>query len=329
VGDVLKQGRYEPSRSYHFPSLERRRNAKIDIYRHVGSCIIGVDPDAKSLHEVSVSNNDPSAPAMKLKVNVQSSVVDVAKQRETRTKAVKSQAKDYLTKYNIEEKLSEAVKALLKDQPADPMDFLCRHLMASPLGGASQVSSPQAAARNEKPAMRNVQIGAPVGKPNGQLAMKPFDGYYKSNILPNISGTCLNSIYSLFPGAAKRLKPGVSAPAAPDKGALDGLRNQAREVLVKASANGGLAAALKDVRREEPAKESFTYKPSVGTWLAKPTRPKKVQVFSKMPSVGTWLMLPSKMEPEPNRQGHLMPNNLLMGPEAYSLGMPFNTMRVI
>merc|ERR1719456_948117 len=54
---------------------------------------------------------------------------------------IKSQAKDYLAKNNIEEKLSMAVKALLKEQPENPTDFLCRYL-----SGGSVPSSPAAGA---------------------------------------------------------------------------------------------------------------------------------------------------------------------------------------
>ncbi|CAE7911913.1 unnamed protein product, partial [Symbiodinium necroappetens] len=71
VGDVLKQGRYEPHRCYHFPQLERRRNAKVDIYQHVGTCIVAVDPDTKSSHEVAVTSMDPSLPGSRIRVNVE------------------------------------------------------------------------------------------------------------------------------------------------------------------------------------------------------------------------------------------------------------------
>merc|ERR1719231_259165 len=81
VGDVLKQGRYEPQRCYHFPEVDRRRNAKIDLYQHVGSCVVAVDPDTKSNHEVSVTATDPSFPATKLKVSVQSKSEEAGKQQ--------------------------------------------------------------------------------------------------------------------------------------------------------------------------------------------------------------------------------------------------------
>lgn len=128
IGDVLKQRRYEPQHCYNFPAVDRRRNAKIDIYRHVGSCCFAVDPDEMTEREVKVAGSDPSAPDMKLKVNVQGNAVTSPKSREVRTKASQDKALDYLTKHNIQEALADAVKALLKTQPSDPMTFICNFL---------------------------------------------------------------------------------------------------------------------------------------------------------------------------------------------------------
>lgn len=285
IGEVLKQGRYEPSRCYNFPSIDRRKNAKIDIYRHVGSCTIAVEPDASSTHEVKVSQNDPAAPQLKLKIDVASKAVDQVKQRAERTKIVKNQAQDYLNKHSIEEKLSEAVKALLKEQPADPTAFLQRHL------GEASTQIPT----------KTVKIGAPPGKPTGSILAKPFQGYYSANCLPNVAPGHFTSIYAKFPAAAARLTPKVPAPnqGSKQEEELVALRNKAREVLVQASENGGLVAALQDVRTDGPkpgasreqqlSLANFSKTPSVGTWLA-PRPPKVVDGrFLKKPSVGTWL----------------------------------------
>eukprot|EP00930_Biecheleria_cincta_P010082 TRINITY_DN111_c0_g1_i2.p1 TRINITY_DN111_c0_g1~~TRINITY_DN111_c0_g1_i2.p1 ORF type:complete len:811 (+),score=221.01 TRINITY_DN111_c0_g1_i2:95-2527(+) len=129
VGEVLKQGRYEPQRSYNFPQLQQRRNAKIDVYQHIGSCVVSVDPDTKSIHEVKVVSSKPEYPGTTLKVSVQSRSDENSKQqREDRKKALKNHSKDYLAKHSIEERLAEAVKALLKEQPEDATHFLCKSL---------------------------------------------------------------------------------------------------------------------------------------------------------------------------------------------------------
>lgn len=84
VGDVLKQGRYEPQRCFNFPQLDRRRNAKVDIYQHVGTCMVAVDPDTKATHEVAVTSLDPETPASRIKIHVQAMSEENKQQREPR-----------------------------------------------------------------------------------------------------------------------------------------------------------------------------------------------------------------------------------------------------
>lgn len=236
VGDVLKQGRYEPQRCYHFPSMERRRNAKIDVYRHVGSCIIAVDPDATSSHEVNVASTDPTVPEMRLKVNVQSSTADAGKQREARTKAVKNQAKDYLTKFSIEEKLSDAVKALLKEQPADPTEFLCRFLQ----GGGSAATSPVAG--GIKQATRPLDSSPSPTKEVDELRLQA------RSVLVKASRTG---------GLADTLK---------DVGKKEPSSGSKSEFKLRPSVGTWLAKPCGP--KKVPV---FSKLPSVGTWLARPT----------------------------------------------------------
>jgi len=125
IGEILKQGRYDPSRCYNFPQVEKRRNAKIDIYQHIGSCSVPVDPDSDFLQEINVQSLHSSFPGTTLKVSVQHGTNH---QRDEKAKVLKRQAKDYLSQFSIEERLASAVKALLEAQAEDPIVFLCRHL---------------------------------------------------------------------------------------------------------------------------------------------------------------------------------------------------------
>lgn len=161
IGETLKQGRYEPQRCYHFPQVDRRRNAKIDVYQHVGSCTVAVEPDAKSNHDVAVTSTNPSWPGLRLNVSVQSKAdADTEKkQREQRVKTLKNQANDYLARHNIEERLSEAVKSLLKEQPADPTEFLCRMLRSDSLA-PEQLASPQQKSAQKPPPQPVQQVSA-------------------------------------------------------------------------------------------------------------------------------------------------------------------------
>jgi len=159
VGDVLKQGKYEPQRCYHFPQVDRRRNAKIDVYQHIGSCVVAVDPETKSLHEVNVTSADSSLPPMRLKVSVQCRTDESSKQqREERTKVLKNQAKDYLNKHSIEERLSEAVKALLKEQPDDPTEFICRQFRSSVYAPTSPAAAGVSSSAASKPSAPAAQV---------------------------------------------------------------------------------------------------------------------------------------------------------------------------
>jgi len=189
VGDVLKQGRYEPQRCYNFTQPERRKNAKIDIYQHIGTAVVAVDPDAKSQHEVKVSANEPAANGMRLQVHVQSKAPGAVTKppREERVVAMKSKAKEYLTSHRIEERLSEVVKALLKEQPPDPTEFLCRKL---------REDNPE----DLKPAATN------MGSVQKQMPVLPFAGYYQRYMKKCVMPA---SAYSAFPAK------GSGRPAAP------------------------------------------------------------------------------------------------------------------
>jgi len=318
VGDVLKQGRYEPQRCYHFPALDRRRNAKIDVFRHVGSCVVSVDPDqAKTSSDVRVASSDPTVAEMMLKVNMQAAVTETPKQKEAKSKAAKSQAKDYLAKHQIEEKLSEAVKSLLKEQPSDPITFLCRSLSNSPDQTSVEMPSVPSAA---KPALANT-------------SSIPFKGYYNSNIGPSVGLSYMRTLHAKFDCSS----PVVEAGSRPDKQeqqpmnmSVDALRTQARNVLFKASNDGSLDATLADVRvasETQDAAVTFHTKPSVGTWLAKPGRrivaaPSSKQSFMQRPSVGTWCVprLRERNTPQtPNR--YMLPTTVSIGTGFHQFGL--------
>mmetsp|Transcript_79889 Transcript_79889/g.222499 ORF Transcript_79889/g.222499 Transcript_79889/m.222499 type:complete len:370 (+) Transcript_79889:65-1174(+) len=245
VGDVLKQGRYEPQRCYHFPKIERRRNAKIDLYQHVGSCMVAVDPESRSTHEVAVtaSGFEGASPSViKLWVNVQAKGEEMMKQREARTKAVKEQAKDYLSKHGVEEQLSEAVKALLKEQPDNPMEFICRQLLG---GGAEKLiaSTPRSKEMDPKdevvaPKAKDVQTAAAGPKKEPAVATRP--------VATKDTVTSKDTEAAKEPKAAKETTAAKETVAATGR-LLTDVRQQACNVLMNASNNGLLESVLGDV----------------------------------------------------------------------------------
>lgn len=190
VGEVLKQGRYDPTCCYRFPALERQRNAKIDLYQHLGTCSAIVDPESRANNEVKVAGADPGFGELRLKVMTRP---EASKPEERKTE-VKKQAKDYLGRHRVEERLCNAVKALLAAQPEDPTEFLVAHL---------RESCPKAVATK-------ATYATPFPAP-----MQPFERYYRTHVLRETPLPVLQKTYSKFPPAAPRLQPTPAATPAP------------------------------------------------------------------------------------------------------------------
>lgn len=132
VGDVLKQRKFEPaSCCYSFPALDRRRGAKIDVYRLVGTCSTMVEPESSTNAEVTVKSTESGVPDLRLRFRSharEAGLKDAKEQRQEQAKGAKDVAMTYLAEHKVEERLAEAIRALLKQQPADPVEFICNHL---------------------------------------------------------------------------------------------------------------------------------------------------------------------------------------------------------
>lgn len=246
VGDVLKQGRYEPQRCYHFPRVDRQRNAKIDVYQHIGSCVVAIDPDTKAQHEVSVSSADPSVPSTKLLVNVQTRNDDSSskQQRDERTKALKNQAREYLSKHSIEERLSEAVKALLKEQPDDPTEFLCNHLGGTPPSKAGQAGKVDASAKNAE------------AKTAGKRDINATRAKEPETVSDGSTEAIRTKASQLLTDAANSgaLEKALHEELGRDSKAA--VRVKAADLLTKAAENGDLERALNEVMRPSAEQSS-------------------------------------------------------------------------
>eukprot|EP00420_Gonyaulax_spinifera_P038645 CAMPEP_0197878022 /NCGR_PEP_ID=MMETSP1439-20131203/6518_1 /TAXON_ID=66791 /ORGANISM="Gonyaulax spinifera, Strain CCMP409" /LENGTH=536 /DNA_ID=CAMNT_0043497399 /DNA_START=87 /DNA_END=1697 /DNA_ORIENTATION=- len=204
IGDVLKQRRYDPKGCYQFPLPEHRRNAKIDLYQHVGTCSVSVGPEGKA-HEVSINSLEPSAPDMRLKVNTTTKATALA-DRESKMTNVKREAMDYLAQFQIQERLGEAVKMLLQKRPEDPIDFICDFLK----GNASATSKPAAAAA----ATSSKSVPTKSAGPPPVKSVLPLKPYYLANLGPAAQADCWQKLHSKFP-PAKRAGPQKVYAAAP------------------------------------------------------------------------------------------------------------------
>lgn len=137
LGDVLKQGRYKPDRPYRFPpdngpAPQKPRIGRIDLFKQIGSCRIEASAGE---HEVWVESSDPSDKGqmmkLKLRVAVGKQGEPVVKSTEVKEKAEQARdARVYLKDSNIEEMLSDAVKAVLRERPDNARQFVVDHLLA-------------------------------------------------------------------------------------------------------------------------------------------------------------------------------------------------------
>jgi hypothetical protein len=328
VGEVLKQGRYEPNRAYNFPAGDRHRNAKIDIYRHVGACVVAVDPDTKADHEVTVSCSDPSLSAIKLNVNVQSVAAQVQKQRrEEKAKNVKNQAEGYLARYSIEERLSAAVKALLKEQPANPTDFLCKFLAAAEgetpyINRTKNGSSKKATIGKAESACTNVVSSSPpavASQPTAPTAMNAgkFAEYYKAQVLPNVAADCYDALYAKFP-----------APKNMYKMCYQSLQNGQAQGQTSSAAMAPTASAA------APAAETQTYAEATALSAGKFAENALDANFPGPKTTDTTRntslqdINSANSENAPEKKPCIMASNMLVGPQFYSLNLPNRLMLI-
>lgn len=159
LGDVLKQGRYEPTRTYQFAQADKRRHAKIDLFKHVGSSVVLVSPDAgANVSEVCIQSGDPLVENLRLKVDVKPHSGAKNKVAEPVKHAVRSNAQTYLSKHGIEEKISSCVKLLLQQQPDNPIEFICCQLRGTPY--------PPPPVTVATPVEEHLQASCPTAVPN-------------------------------------------------------------------------------------------------------------------------------------------------------------------
>ncbi|OLP84622.1 hypothetical protein AK812_SmicGene34491 [Symbiodinium microadriaticum] len=224
VGEVLKQGRYEPQRAYTFPAIDRRRDVRVDVYQHVGSCILSAEPDSASIHDVFATSTHPDFPAMKFKVSMSTRSEEVQKSKTDRAAKMKGRAKEYLGKHRIEEKLSEAVKALLKEQPADAVDFVCKYLAGTKKDSEKEKQLPPLASGSTKAAGTRPLQKEKEPEKVGEESFVTIDG-----------------------------TPGPPAPSEaedPRNSDLPAVRSQVCQLLVEAAENGQLESALRDAKTD-------------------------------------------------------------------------------
>jgi len=245
VGDVFKQGKYEPQRAYNFPSIDRRRDVRIDVYQHVGTCLLAAEPDSSSVHDTFATSTHPDFPAMKFKVNVTTKQEEVQKSKTDRAAKMKGKAKEYLGKHRIEESLSEAVKALLKEQPTDPLEFICKYL------GGKKDSKPLAPVTSSKAGSKPMKAKQDHSESlGGQESYVELEGSTEADLRNDLQDVRTEMRDFLVRAASNGELEGFKK----DNAAKDAkLRIKAGNALMASAENGDLEKILQDL---QPAKKN-------------------------------------------------------------------------
>ncbi|CAE7817106.1 ODA11 [Symbiodinium microadriaticum] len=153
VGEQQKFSKANCSRTYKFPSSADRRYGKLELYRRVGVSSVSLDGESfQGAHEMAIQVEE-KARQVKYRLCLGGSASlpsptneaakaqpDPAKQTSTKeTKVV--QAREYLQQHQLEQRLSEAMQAVLRERPEDPAAFIAQKLQ-SKAGVLKKVEEP-------------------------------------------------------------------------------------------------------------------------------------------------------------------------------------------
>lgn len=137
VGEAQKFMKANADRSYKFPAsaVAERKYAKLEMYRRVGVCSLGIEPERmQGTHEIAVPIDEgvKDVKEVRYKVNV-NSVGGAPRVPETPSadKGLDGRvasAKAYLDQHQLEQRLAEAMMAVLRERPEDPGKFIAEKL---------------------------------------------------------------------------------------------------------------------------------------------------------------------------------------------------------
>lgn len=138
VGEQQKFAKANNSgRTFKFSTPEDKRVGKLEIYRRVGVAAISLDHEKfQEAHELAVAIDDERVAGKEVKYrfclgghgSIPTSPKAEGAEPAKQVSAKVSVAKDYLQKHQLEQRLSEAMQAVLREQPDDPGTFLAQRL---------------------------------------------------------------------------------------------------------------------------------------------------------------------------------------------------------
>eukprot|EP00747_Dinoflagellata_sp_TGD_P185730 gnl/TRDRNA2_/TRDRNA2_42420_c0_seq1.p1 gnl/TRDRNA2_/TRDRNA2_42420_c0~~gnl/TRDRNA2_/TRDRNA2_42420_c0_seq1.p1 ORF type:complete len:502 (-),score=106.92 gnl/TRDRNA2_/TRDRNA2_42420_c0_seq1:101-1567(-) len=189
VGDVQKLSKLSAvstAKTYKFPTsaVGDRRYGKLEIYRRIGGCSVSIDPSKlDGLYELAVPVTDSSmGNAVKFKVALNDKTGALtAKDSKPDGKDMQYpnvvKAKEYLEKHQLESRLSEAMQAVLREQPADPGAFVAQ-MMVSGAGMMTRLDKPKEEKAAAPVASSSPAAQAPAAPAPGAPAVAPSNLSY-------------------------------------------------------------------------------------------------------------------------------------------------------
>lgn len=146
IGEQQKISRLtKVGKTFKFPEKDvtSRKHGRLDIFQRVGGVCFGLNPADYPNQEVSIN----AGVSGNVKLRVDWGKDDPARpQTAPASLGAKAQAaKDYLTEHSIELRLHDAMQALLRERPVDPMQFMTQRLLDSKTAYTPAVSKPAVA----------------------------------------------------------------------------------------------------------------------------------------------------------------------------------------
>mmetsp|Transcript_75930 Transcript_75930/g.220480 ORF Transcript_75930/g.220480 Transcript_75930/m.220480 type:complete len:411 (-) Transcript_75930:69-1301(-) len=252
IGEVQKMARLPALKTMSFPGAGERQYGKVEVYRRIGSCAVDLDPAKADDRHVHVSCG--KAGELRLTIGVQGSNAEEPAPAKGEASARSRAAREYLRRHSIEMQLSEAMQALLKAKPDDPIRFIVDKLLGSQGVGLPQLAISRSSKSLEGAHRRPSEMLAKRETLKEQASLVKIDGL---GLLSSPRATS----FALMPSVGTWMS--VRPMAAPTAEVATGAASAAREV---------------------PAR--FAVAPSVGTWLASASTAPR---FTLTASVGTWL----------------------------------------
>lgn len=287
IGDVQKQSRFSEPRKYVFPDPGESRQSfgRIEVFKRVGFTTVNFENFQGKPQNVEVPCDGPDD-RLRLKVQVNSNLkTDPQLEKVGKTKARLDAATKYLQDHRLEEILADAMRDVIHDRPADPLQFLSSKLLAS-------MKAPAKVESASKPAQK-VEASKPAA---AKSAAGPLH-----TMITTLPKTSLSKLYAKFPispeaakATAKAAQGSPTAFKTMPTGAYAGLYGK-----FPAFAKAEAAAAAASAPKAGGPNKEFGKLASVGTWLApKPKGPTAAarlagavpnHKFVHTPSVGSWL----------------------------------------